>query len=77
MADPTAAAYQRINPRGIVRPHTANAILLPDVDLGAAIDYTNKFGTWATIRDCYDGEEVIKAAGEQYLPELSAHTPGE
>lgn len=42
-------------------------------DFAPDIQYSNKFDIWATVRDCYDGEKVIKAAGEQYLPKLSAH----
>jgi hypothetical protein len=29
------------------------------------------------IRDCYDGEQVIKNAGETYLKKLKAHTPAD
>jgi len=34
-------------------------------------DYQNKTESWARIRDCLDGEEVIKDKGEKYLPRPS------
>jgi hypothetical protein len=74
LADPTAAAYARVNQVGQPRSHQPYAILAPGLeDLVPNPSYTQRFDAWATIRDCYDGEATIKAAGEQYLPKLSAH----
>ena len=77
MADPTAAAYARIN-SGTSRSHTPYTILAPGLnDIVPNPSYSQRFDAWATLRDCYDGEKVIKEAGEQYLPKLSAHSPDE
>jgi hypothetical protein len=47
--------------------------MIPGVDITPHVDYQNKFDAWSTLRDCYDGESTVKAAGEQYLPKLAAH----
>lgn len=77
MADPTAAAYARINSYGVSRPHRPYTLSIPNFDVAPNVDYQNKFTAWATLRDCYDGEPTIKAAKETYLPKLAAHSPAE
>ncbi len=77
MTDPTTQAYNRVQAHGISRPHRVPSLILPGVDLSAVVDYSNKFNAWATLRDCYDGEETVKAAGTIYLPQLSAHKDAE
>jgi len=37
-------------------------------------DYTKNVKPWARIRDCMDGEDVVKDKGEVYLPRPSAMT---
>ena len=37
-------------------------------------DYIKFKGAWAKVRDCMDGEDVIKAKGEVYLPRPSGMT---
>jgi uncharacterized protein DUF4055 len=77
LADPTAAAYARIQ-TGTSRSHRPYQVLAPGLeDLVPNPSYVERFDAWATIRDCYDGEKVIKEAGEQYLPKLSAHKADE
>lgn len=77
MADPTSAAYNRVNLHGTQRLRVSSPLNLPNHDITADVGYSNKFAMWATLRDCYDGEEVIKRASETYLPRLSAHGPSE
>jgi hypothetical protein len=77
LADPTTSAYNRVNARGFVRPQVAPTVVVPNLEISPSVEYGNKFPTWSMIRDCYDGEAVVKAAGETYLPKLSAHSPAE
>lgn len=38
-------------------------------------EYIKMLGAYKRIRDCYDGEDAIKAAAEVYLPRLTGQTP--
>ena len=38
-------------------------------------EYIKMLGAYKRIRDCYDGEDAIKAAAEVYLPKLTGQTP--
>lgn len=40
-------------------------------------EYFKMLGAYKRIRDCYDGEDAIKAAGEVYLPKLSGQSPND
>ena len=77
MADPVTSAYARTTLAGAVRPHRALPLSIPGIVLQPDSGYQNAFDSWATIRDCYDGERTIKDAGETYLPKLAAHKPDE
>lgn len=77
LADPTEAAYSRTQRIGTPRRHVVYELGIPGVDISANVQYYNKMDAWATIRDCYDGEQIIKDAGHEYLPQLSTHTDPE
>ncbi len=41
------------------------------------LDYDANLPAWLRARDVIAGEEVVKAAGERYLPRLDAQTDDE
>jgi len=36
-------------------------------------DYLAACERWCRMRDCYEGSDAVKAAGEKYLPRLCSH----
>lgn len=77
MADPTVSAYNKVNRLGTPRPSLPTSPVVTGFDISLDDDYYNQFPIWTKLRDCYDGEEVIKQAAERYLPKLHAHGPSE
>ena len=77
MSDPTSQAYNRSSRPDTPRLHAVTRLSIPDVVIDPDVGYSNKFRSWSTLRDCYDGEEVVKRQGEIYLPKLSAHNSTE
>lgn len=73
MADPTIAAYSRVNRRGTPRLSSPPPVAFSSFQIDYDVEYYNKFPIWTKIRDCYDGEDTIKDAGQTYLPRLAAH----
>lgn len=77
MSDPTSSAYAQVGTRSPYMGVPVPAITIPGYDLPYDPSYRRHYSMWRTIRDCYDGEPTIKAAGETYLRKLAAHSPSD
>jgi hypothetical protein len=74
MASPIAAAYSQVERnRTPYLGHPAPSLTFPGFAIQAHPDFNRYWPMWRTIRDCFEGEATIKAAGQVYLRKLSAH----